>query len=115
MKGIIFLMAVIGFLFSSFCFGREIPALNFWICRMERADGVAMRFLRIHEFKNKKQCLTIYTTRGQDEILMEDQWLSSCQKALQDKKEALTKSLWTCAEQSPVHVFYSEKPMASFN
>ena len=82
---------------------------------MERADGVAIRTLKIHEFKNKKQCLAIYTVQGQDRILAENQWLSSCQKALQDQKNILTNSLWKCEEQSHVHVFYSEKPMTSFN
>ena len=91
------------------CLGKEIPALDFWVCQSERAEGVSIRFLRIHEFKEKKRCFVIYNTRADERILREDHWLSSCQKALQDKKQELEDNLWNCEVQPVVYIFYPEK------
>ena len=98
-----------GVLFSYSCFAREAPALDFWICHSERAKGIMTRSLRIHASKSKNHCLVIYTSERKDEILAEDQWLSSCQKALQNKKADLTDKFWNCERQALVSVFYPEK------
>ena len=97
-----------GLLFSSPCFSKEVSTLDFWLCQSERARGVAVRSLRIQKSKNKNHCLVIYTNQGREEILAENQWLSSCQKTLQNRKDTLANHLWNCEKQSPAHVFYPD-------
>ena len=104
-----FLFAAAGLLFSCLCPSRELSSLDFWICQSERAEGVLVRSLRLHEFKQKKHCLVIYTAEGVDEVLAEDKWLSACQKVLQDKKNTLVRHLWDCRQFPLVYVFYPEK------
>lgn len=96
-------------MFSFQCVGRELRSVDFWVCRSERADGVLIRSLRLHELKQKKHCLVIYTKEGIDEVLLEDKWLSACQKVLQDKKNILVRNLWDCSQFPLVYVFYPEK------
>lgn len=102
------LILLIGFWIPLFCAGKEISASDFWICQSERAEGVAVRSLRIHEFKKRKSCMAIYDTWSGEKILIEDQWLGSCQKALQNKKKELEENLWNCEIQPLVYVFYPE-------
>lgn len=108
------LILFVGFWLSLLCFGKEIPALDFWVCQSERAEGVFVRSLRIHEFKEKKSCLVIYNTPVDEKVLIEDQWLGSCQRALQDKKKELENNLWNCEVQPLVYVFYPAKTPPSY-
>lgn len=108
------LILLIGFWIPLLCFGKEISALDFWVCQNERAEGVVVRYLRIYKFKKKKSCMVIYNTRADEKILIENQWLGSCQKTLQDKKKELEENLWNCEIQPLVYVFYPEKSSKSF-
>ena len=108
------LIVVGGLLFSYSCFTREVSAMDFWVCQSERAKGVMARSLRIHTSKTKNYCLVIYTSERKDEILAEEQWLSSCQKVLQNKKADLISKFWSCEKQALVYVFYPKKDSQTF-
>ena len=79
-------------------------ATEFWFCQTERASGIAVRSLRIHEFK--KRCFTLYTAPEGEKILKQSQWPASCQQALKEKKRELLSRFWSCESLPSVSVFY---------
>ena len=81
-------------------------ATEFWFCQAERASGIAVRSLRIHEFKKEKRCFALYTAGAREKILKESQWPASCQQALQEKKRELLSRFWSCESLPSVSVFY---------
>ena len=102
-------------LFLSFCplqsFSLELQAEKFVICQQKRATGVYFRTIRIHKIIEGKSSkyFTVYTRQGRDEIIAQGKWLVFCEKIGNQIKNNLEKYLWSCEEQKPVKVFYSDK------
>lgn len=95
--------------FSFYSFAQSIETKEFWICTQEGVEGLRVRSLRIHHFKEDKKCLGLYSVGGKDQVVAYGKWLSFCQKMLAGVKKNLEGHLWYCKSFDPVLFHYSEK------
>ncbi len=106
-----FIFPFLIFFLSLESFSLELLTEKFMICQQKRATGIHFRTLRIHKVSQgeKSKYIAIYSRQGQDDVIAQANWLVFCEKIVNQVKNNLEKYLWSCKEQKPIKVFYSNK------
>ena len=89
----------------------EMETKEFWLCKQETAKGLKVRSLRIHQFKENKRCLSLYSRLGKDQVIANGKWFGFCQKMLKQVRQKLENHLWNCEDFQLSTFFYSDKPL----